>query len=93
MRAPSPACKVMMVVTMTATTITVPLSGLLVAVLATHLLGAVLLLRGRPFPHHEGGPVVVVVLRDLETTNPTVTGSLDALRPLRIVPGRVSSKR
>ena len=83
----------MTVVTTTATTGTVPLSGLLVAVLAIRLPGAVLLLRGRPFPHYEGGPVVVAVLRDLEMMIPTVTDSLDALRPLRIVPGRPSSRR
>lgn len=93
MHVPSLALKVKMVVTTTAKTTTVPLSGLLVAVLAIHLPGAVLRPRGRPYPHHEGGPVVVMVLLDLETTIPTVTGSLDALRPLRTVPGRPSSRR
>jgi hypothetical protein len=84
----------MTVVTTTVMTITVPHSGLLVAVLATHPLGAVLLLRGRPYPHHERGPeAVVVVLRDLETTILVVTASLVALRLLRTVPGRPSSRR
>ena len=81
-----------MVVTTTATTGTVPPSGLLVAVLATRPPGAILLLGGRLFPHHEGGPVMAV-LRDPEMMIPRVTGSLDALRPLRIVPGRPFSRR
>jgi len=81
-----------MVVTTTAMTGSVPPSGLPVAVLATRPPGASLLLGGRLLPHLEGGPVVAV-LRDPEMMIPTVTGSLDALRPLRIVPGRPSSRR
>jgi hypothetical protein len=77
---------------MTAMTGSVPPSGLLVAVLATRPPGAILLLESRLLPHLEEGPVVVV-LRDPEMMIPTVTGSLDALRPLRIVPGRPSSRR
>jgi hypothetical protein len=81
----------MMAVTTTATTGSVPPSGLLVAVLATRPPGATLLLGGRLLPHLEVGPVVAI-LRDPEMTIPT-TGSPDVLRPLRIVPGRPSSRR
>jgi hypothetical protein len=53
---------------------TAPLSGLLVAVLATSLPGAVLLLIGRPYPHLEAGPEEVVeVLPDLGMMIPEAT--------------------